>query len=57
MKTTADLIAPATGEIIAVNNVLENEPTKVNKSPMKAGWIAEMILSNPEEVSKSFITL
>ena len=57
MKTTADLIAPATGEIISVNNVLENEPTKVNKSPMKAGWIAEMILSNPEEVSKSFIIL
>ena len=54
-KTIADLIAPATGEITAVNEDLKNEPTKINKSPMKAGWVAEMTLKDPEELSNNFL--
>lgn len=50
VKTVSDLIAPVTGKVVAVNEVLENEPTKINKSPMKAGWIAEMTVDKPEEV-------
>ena len=48
-KTTSDLIAPVTGKVLTINEVLKNEPTKVNKSPLKAGWIAEISLDQPKD--------
>lgn len=45
-KWVGPVKSPLTGEIVAVNDVLETEPTVINKSPYKAGWIARMRPSN-----------
>lgn len=42
VKAVSDIYAPVAGEIIAVNEVLEGEPEKVNTEPYGAGWIAKV---------------
>ena len=44
VKTVSELFAPIGGEIVAVNEELENEPERVNDSPYEAGW---MVLIRP----------
>ena len=39
-KTTADLHAPLSGEVVAVNAALEQQPGLVNSDPYGEGWIA-----------------
>ncbi|HUH47381.1 MAG TPA: glycine cleavage system protein GcvH, partial [Arenibacter sp.] len=39
VKTVSDLFFPLSGEIIAFNEALEDEPEKVNSDPYGAGWI------------------
>ncbi len=38
VKTASDLTSPVTGEIVAINEVLTDEPEQVNESPYEA-WI------------------
>ncbi len=38
-KTTSDIHAPVTGEVVAVNAALEDDPELVNRDPYGAGWI------------------
>ena len=39
-KTVAELYAPISGELTAVNPELEERPELVNESPFEEGWIA-----------------
>jgi glycine cleavage system H protein len=39
VKTVADVYAPATGRILAVNNALKAHPEFVNRSPYGDGWL------------------
>ncbi len=38
VKTASDLFSPVSGEIVAVNSALEDEPEQVNDNPYEA-WI------------------
>jgi glycine cleavage system H protein len=49
VKTVADLFAPVGGEIIALNNGLDNAEI-VNQSPYQEGWLVKMKLDNPAEI-------
>ena len=49
-KTTSDLIAPATGEVIESNMLLEDNPGLINDSPENRGWITKIKLTVPEEL-------
>lgn len=49
-KTVAELFAPITGELIAVNAELEERPELVNESPYDEGWIVRARLSNAAEL-------
>lgn len=42
VKTASELIAPATGRVAEVNEVLREEPWQVNDSPEDDGWILKM---------------
>jgi len=42
VKAVSDVFAPVAGEIIAVNELLEGEPEKVNTDAYGAGWIAKI---------------
>ncbi len=49
-KTVAELIAPVTGELIAVNAELEERPELVNESPFDEGWIVRVRISDATEL-------
>ena len=48
-KVSSDLYAPVSGEIIEVNEALEDEPELVNSSPYEDGWIIKVKVSDPDE--------
>lgn len=47
-KVASDLIAPMSGEVVEVNEKLEDEPEYVNEAPYDA-WICKIKLSDPSE--------
>ena len=52
VKTVSDLFLPLSGEIIAFNEALEDEPEKVNSDPYGEGWMIKIKISNQEEVEE-----
>ena len=42
VKTASELIAPASGRVVEVNEALREEPWQVNDSPEDDGWILKM---------------
>lgn len=50
VKTVSDLFLPLTGEIIAFNEALEDEPEKVNTDPYGDGWMIKIKMSDASEV-------
>jgi glycine cleavage system H protein len=49
VKVLADLFAPVSGKIIAINSVIRNHPDFVNDDPYGAGWFCKIEMSNPAE--------
>ena len=50
VKAVSDVIAPLSGEIVAVNEALSASPEKVNDDPYGDGWLVRVKLSDPSEV-------
>jgi glycine cleavage system H protein len=50
VKAVAELYMPVGGEIIAVNEVLEDSPELLNKSPYQEGWIIQVKPSDLSEL-------
>lgn len=50
VKTVSDLFLPLSGEIIAFNEALEDEPEKVNSDPYGDGWIIKVKISDSSEI-------
>jgi len=50
VKTVSDLFMPVSGEIIEVNEELEDSPEKVNESPYEDGWMIKIKLSDASEL-------
>ncbi|MCK5818698.1 MAG: glycine cleavage system protein GcvH [Psychromonas sp.] len=50
VKAASDIYAPVSGEIIAINEVLEDTPELINEAPYEGGWIAKINLSDPCEL-------
>ncbi|MDR7301200.1 glycine cleavage system protein GcvH [Haloactinomyces albus] len=44
-KSVSDLYAPATGEVVAVNESVVDDPSLVNADPFGDGWLLEMRVS------------
>ena len=51
VKTVSDLYAPVSGEVVAINDDLEDAPELVNESPYEGGWMIRIKMSNPEELA------
>ena len=49
VKAASDIYAPIAGEVIAVNEVLEDEPETVNNDPYNDGWFYKL---KPADVSE-----
>ncbi len=50
VKAVSDLYSPVSGEVVAINERLADEPDLVNKDPYGEGWMIRVKLSNPEEL-------
>ncbi len=46
VKTVSDLFMPLSGEIISLNEALENNPELVNTDPYGEGWMIKVKYSN-----------
>jgi len=52
VKTVSDLFMPLTGEIIELNENLEDEPELVNTDPYGEGWMIKIKISDETEIEK-----
>ena len=50
VKSASDIYAPVSGEIIALNEALENEPELINDEPYDAGWLFKIQVHDAEEL-------
>ena len=50
-KSVSDLFAPISGEIVAVNETLEDDPAQVNSDPYGKGWIVEIRPENADDLA------
>ena len=50
VKAVSDIIAPASGEVLAVNDKVEGAPELVNSDPYGDGWLIKVRLSDPSEL-------
>ncbi|NLW08253.1 MAG: glycine cleavage system protein GcvH [Firmicutes bacterium] len=47
---TAEIYAPVSGEVIAVNDNLQHSPELINDDPYGEGWLVVIEPSNPGEI-------
>uniref|UniRef100_A0A7C4GCP6 Glycine cleavage system H protein n=1 Tax=candidate division WOR-3 bacterium TaxID=2052148 RepID=A0A7C4GCP6_UNCW3 len=51
VKAVADLYAPVSGRVIAVNEAVSAAPDTVNKDPYGAGWLTRIEFTNQDELA------
>ncbi len=51
LKTVSDLFMPVSGEVIAINEALEDNPELVNEKPFDDGWIVKIEIDNSAELN------
>jgi glycine cleavage system H protein len=49
VKAVSDVISPMSGEIVAVNEALADQPEQINEDPYGEGWLITVKLSDPAE--------
>lgn len=52
VKTASDIYAPVSGEIVAVNKAVADNPALVNTAPFGDGWFFQVKLANPGDVDQ-----
>jgi len=50
VKAASDIYAPVSGEVIAINEQLEDEPETVNADPYNDGWFFKLQPSDTSEL-------
>jgi glycine cleavage system H protein len=49
VKAVSEVVAPLSGEVVEVNDVLEDHPERVNEDPYGEGWLVKVRLTAPAE--------
>lgn len=52
VKAASDVYAPLSGEVVAVNEELEDSPELVNSDPYGDGWFFKIKLSDNDELNE-----
>jgi glycine cleavage system H protein len=50
VKAASDVYSPVSGEVVAVNELLDEAPETLNEDPYEAGWLAKIKLTDPAEI-------
>jgi len=51
VKSASELFAPISGEVLKVNDLLEDAPETVNEDPQAKGWFFSMKIADKQELS------
>ncbi|MGH8120761.1 MAG: glycine cleavage system protein GcvH [Gammaproteobacteria bacterium] len=54
VKSASDIYCPVGGEIVEINQVLEDTPEKINTDPYGSGWIFILRPDDPETLDDLF---
>jgi glycine cleavage system H protein len=52
VKAASEVFAPVAGEVVEVNNALDDEPGAVNESPEANGWFYKIKVANAADVNE-----
>lgn len=52
VKTVSELYAPVSGEVIEINEELEDSPELVNESPYEEAWMLKIKLSDESQLDE-----
>jgi glycine cleavage system H protein len=52
VKTVSELFAPVAGEIVEVNEELEDDPELVNNDPYDKGWMVKIKVSDASQIEE-----
>jgi len=50
VKAVSDLYSPVSGEVVEVNQGVNDRPELVNQSPYEEGWLVRLRLADPAEL-------
>jgi glycine cleavage system H protein len=50
VKAASELYMPVSGDVLAVNEALEDEPERVNQDPFGEGWMMRVRIADPGEL-------
>ncbi len=48
VKSVADLLAPISGEVLEINETLEESAEQINKDSYEAGWMLKIHIDDPD---------
>ena len=51
VKTVSDLNMPVSGEVLAINETINDQPELVNNDPYGEGWMIKISVANPDELN------
>jgi glycine cleavage system H protein len=52
VKAAADLYMPVSGEVVAVNEALQNDPSLANSAPLDKGWFFKIKVADAAELTQ-----
>ena len=52
VKAASDIYAPLSGEVVAINEELEDSPELVNSDPYGDGWFFKLKLTDTDELKE-----
>lgn len=52
VKAVSDLYCPIAGEVVAINEGLDDDPAAVNSDPYGDGWMIKLRADDPSEVEE-----
>jgi glycine cleavage system H protein len=50
VKTVSDLFMPVSGDVLELNDALEDQPELVNSEPYGEGWLIRITVADPAEL-------
>lgn len=50
VKAASDVFAPVSGEVVAINDALEGDPSLVNADAIGGGWFFKIKLADPSDL-------
>ena len=51
VKTASDIYSPVSGEVLAINKPVVDDPSLVNREPFTGGWFLKLKLANAGELN------